>query len=51
MAHEKDFELEQRTEQDRASWWYRSKEIVPVNYGFVGGGPLGSKKWPLYEEG
>ena len=30
--------------------WYRSKETVPIQDPFVGGGFLSNKKWPLIEE-
>ena len=29
--------------------WYRSKEPVPIDHPFVGGGYLSNKKWPLNE--
>ena len=29
--------------------WHRSKEPIPVNEGFVGGGYMSNKKWPLNE--
>ena len=36
--------------KERGTAWYRSKDTVPVDYGFVGGGPLSNKMWPLKEE-
>ena len=30
--------------------WYRSRDQVPVDHIFLGGGPLSSKQWPLNEE-
>ena len=29
--------------------WHRSKEPIPINEGFVGGGYMSNKKWPLLE--
>ena len=29
---------------------YRSKEPIPINHPFVGGGYISNKKWPLNEE-
>ena len=29
---------------------YRSKEPIPLNHPFVGGGYISNKKWPLIEE-
>ena len=29
--------------------YYRSKETIPINDPFVGGGYLSNKKWPLNE--
>ena len=30
--------------------WYRSKDRIPINNPFVGGGYMSNKKWPLIEE-
>ena len=29
--------------------WYKSKEPIPLNNPFVGGGYISNKKWPLIE--
>ena len=35
--------------KERGTAWYRSKEPIPINHPFVGGGYLSNKKWPLNE--
>ena len=40
-----DYELKWAEEAGTA--WYRSKERIPVNFPYVGGGYLSNKKWPL----
>ena len=47
VGYLKDYELEWAKEQSTA--WYRSKERVPIKEGFLGGGPISNKKWPLNE--
>ena len=36
--------------KDAGTAWYKSKERIPVNNPFVGGGYMSNKKWPLIEE-
>ena len=43
-----DYEFNMAKEKGTA--WYKSKERVPTNFPFVGGGYLSNKKWPLIEE-